>query len=71
MNPEPRPNHRTYLDLLRGMSPAARLMKAFELSEFTKSLFLTGLRRRFPEASETELKQFMLKRLTRCHNRDY
>ena len=46
-------------------------MKAFELSEFTKTLFLKGLRRRFPDVSETELRQIMLKRLARCHNRNY
>ncbi len=60
-----------YLDVLRRMSPKARLMKAFELSEFTKTLFLKGLRRRFPDVSETELRQIMLKRLARCHNRNY
>ena len=60
-----------YLEVLRRMSPEARLKKAFELSEFTRALFLSGLRRRFPDASEAELKQIMLKRLARCHNRNY
>lgn len=71
MNIKPHPNHRRYLDVLRRMTPEARLNKAFELSEFSKALFLTGLRRRFPNASAAELKQIMLRRLSQCHNSNY
>jgi hypothetical protein len=38
------------------MSPEARLRKAFELSGFSRQLFLHGLRRRFPEMSDDQLR---------------
>lgn len=53
------------------MTPEARLLKAFELTDFSRQLFLHGLRRRFPDRDQAELKQFMLERLDLCHNRDY
>ena len=71
MNLKPHPNHRRYIETLRRMSPEARLRKAFELSEFTKSLFVQGLRRRFPGQSEADFHQIMLDRLEKCHNRRY
>ena len=71
MNPKPRPNHRQYLETLRSMTEEQRLLKAFELSEFSKQLFKEGLRERFPEKSEEELHTLFLKRLEKCHNRNY
>jgi hypothetical protein len=64
-------NSPVYLRLLRAMTPAQRLQKAFELSEFAKQLFLHGLRKRFPKASEQEMKTFVHERLNKCHNRNY
>jgi hypothetical protein len=52
---KPRPNHSEYLKILRGLSPEARLRKAFELTAFSQELFMHGLRHRFPEKSETQL----------------
>ena len=66
-----RRNHRLYIQVLRSMSPEARLLKAFELTEFARKLFLHGLRRRFPDKSEQEIKEIYLKRLEKCHNRNY
>ena len=54
MNPKERPNHEKYIQILRQMSPEKKLLKAFELSEFTKQLFIHGLRKRFPNLSEEE-----------------
>jgi hypothetical protein len=71
MNPKPRPNRRAYLETLRRMTPEQRLQKAFELSEFTKQLFMVGLRERFPHLGETELRRLYLRRLGKCHNRNY
>jgi len=48
-----------------------RLMKAFELSEFVRNLFPHDLRGRFPDLSEKELMSVYLKRLEKCHNRNY
>lgn len=53
------------------MTPAQRLEKVFELSAFSKTLFLTGLRRRFPDLSEAEFHRLALERLAKCHNRNY
>ena len=71
MDPKPRPNHRAYLEILRSMTPDQKLQTVFELSELGKSLFLDGLRVRFPDASREELHQIYLDRLEKCHNRNY
>ena len=68
---KPRPNHQQYLRTLRSMTPAARLAKAFELSERSRGLFRKGLRTRFPNLSEEALQQLYLERLAKCHNRNY
>jgi len=65
------PNHKRYIQILRHMSPEQRLLKAFELSELTRRLFVHGLRKRFPHASSTEFKHILMKRLEKCHNRNY
>lgn len=68
-DPKPRPNHRLYLASLRRMSPAARLAKAFELSAFSKQVFVQGLRRRFADLPPQEFQRLLLARLDKCHNR--
>jgi hypothetical protein len=71
MDPKPRPNHRLSIEILRSLTPEQRLLKAFELSEFSKALFIEGLRQRFPDAPEEEFRQILFDRLEKCHNRDY
>ncbi len=71
MDIKPRPNHRRYIETLRRMSPEARLMKAFELTQFSNDLFLHGLRKRFPDLSEQDFRKLYLERLNKCHNRNY
>ena len=66
-----RTNHGLYLRVLRRMSPEARLRKAFELSAFARALFRAGLKRRFPHLDPAQLHDLELKRLERCHNRNY
>jgi hypothetical protein len=70
-DPKPRPNHDLYIQTLRRMTPEQRLRKAFELSEFSKQLFITGLRQRFPHLPEAEFHRLLLDRLKLCHNRNY
>jgi hypothetical protein len=71
MDAKRRPNHRRYLAVLRGMTPAQRAAKTFELSEFTKRLFIDGLRNRYPDLSSSELNRLAVDRLLKCHNRNY
>ncbi len=71
MNKKERLNHREYIQILRQMTPEERLLKAFELSEFGKKLFIHGLRKRFPDLSEDEFRKILLERLDKCHNRNY
>jgi hypothetical protein len=71
MDIKERPNHKLYTQTLRRMSAEQRLLKSFELSEFSKELFLHGLHRRFPELSEAAIKRIYLERLDKCHNRNY
>ena len=60
-----------YLEIIRNMPPENRLGKCFELSELTKQLFLTGLKNRFPNYSEKEIKEIYLKRIDKCRNLNY
>jgi len=53
------------------MTPEQRLSKAFELSALGKELFLQGLRERYPDLSEEEIKKIYLERISKCHNRNY
>jgi len=71
MDIKERPNHKLYTQTLRRMSAEQRLLKSFELSEFSKGLFLHGLHRRFPQLSEASIKRIYLERLDKCHNRNY
>ncbi|HEY2725700.1 MAG TPA: hypothetical protein VGI61_00890 [Parafilimonas sp.] len=71
MEIKPRPNHTIYLQALKNMTPAQRLQKAFELSAFTKALFFQGLRKRFNNKTESEIKAIYLERIEKCHNRNY
>lgn len=71
MDPKPRPNHKLYIDILRRMTPEQKVMKAFELSEMSKSLFRQGLRARFPDLPENEFHELYLKRLALGHNRNW
>lgn len=71
MDIKPRPNHKVYIQLLRKMTPEQKLLKAFEMSEFTRKLFEHGLRKTFPDLSEEEFHELLLKRLDKCHNRNW
>ena len=71
MDIKKRPNYKIYLQVLRQMSPEKRLLKAFELSEFTRQLFIHGLHKRFPNLGDEEFKKILLERLDKCHNRNY
>jgi hypothetical protein len=66
-----RPNHKLYLKELEEMGPEKRLAKAFELSNMAKRLFYEGLKMRFPEKSDEEIKDIYLNRITKCYNRNY
>jgi len=71
MNIKKRPNHKLYIQALRRMSPEQRLLKAFELSQFSRDLFLHGLRKRFSDLPDGEIKKIYLELLSKCHNRNY
>jgi hypothetical protein len=65
------PDHKEYIRMMRKMSPEDRLRKAFELTELTKDLFMAGLRHRFPDLPDKEIKKIYLKRIDKCHNSNY
>ena len=69
MDIKKRPNHKQYIEILRRMTPEQRLMKAFELSKFSKKLFIHGLRKRFPDLTEEEFHKLYMERLEKCYNR--
>ncbi|MBI5219272.1 MAG: hypothetical protein HY958_10120 [Bacteroidia bacterium] len=71
MNIKPVLNHKQNIQTLLKMTSEQRLLKAFELSEITKRLFLEGLKIRFPEKNDEEIKEIYLQRLLLCYNRNY
>ena len=71
MDIKKRPNHKIYVQTLRRLTPEARLNKAFELTKMTRALFISGLRRRFPDLSDEAIRKIYLERLEKCHNRNY
>ncbi len=62
-DPKPQPNDELYLEILRRMSPADRLRKAFELTELSRKLLRAGLENQFPELSPEEIQALYVKRL--------
>lgn len=66
-----RPHHELYLRILRGMTPEQRLAKAFELGEMGRELLRAGLRLRYPERSDDQIRAMELEEIARCHNRNY
>lgn len=71
MNANELRSHHAYIKILREMTPEMRLRKAFELTEFSKTLFAHGLRKRFPNLGEEDFNNLLQKRLNKCHNRNY
>ena len=53
------------------MTPEQRLAKAFELTEMSRALFVRGLHTRFPNLTQEEFHALVLRRLEKCHNRNY
>lgn len=70
-NPQKCQNRTLYLEILRRMTPEQRLLKAFELTEFSRALFFEGLKKRFPDLSDKEIHKIYLERLDKCHNQNY
>jgi hypothetical protein len=64
-------DRKEYIKIIRNMSPENRLRKCFELNELTKQLFMAGLKKRFPECSDEEIKKLYLKRIDKCRNLNY
>jgi hypothetical protein len=71
MNIKPNPNHEVYMQSLKRMTPEQRLLKAVELSELTKKLFLHGLKKRFPQKNENEIMAIYIERVLLCNKHNY
>ena len=71
MDAKPQLNRAAYMAVLRRMTPEQRLLKAFELSEFSRELFARGLRQRFPDLDAEAFHRLLLERLEKCHNSNY
>jgi hypothetical protein len=63
--------HAVCIEALRRVTPEQRLLRAFELTDFSRQLFLHGLCRRFPDAGEEETHGIFLERIEKCHNRNW
>jgi len=71
MDPKPRPNQDRYIEALRRLGPEGRLLKALELSETMKQLFIDGLKHRHPDLDDEAFRKLAIEQLARCHNRNY
>lgn len=71
MNPKLQPNRKRYLEILRAMTPEQRGLKAFELSQLGKDLFLAGLRERFPNYNEKEIIDLYIQRVHKCNRNNF
>jgi hypothetical protein len=69
MNPKQRSTHRHYIEILRKMTPEQRLLKAFELSDRAKRIFLQELREKHPGVSEEEFTRILRERLLEMSQR--
>ncbi|HEX42048.1 MAG TPA: hypothetical protein ENN81_08310 [Phycisphaerales bacterium] len=65
------PNHAVYIRLMRRLTPEQRLAIALDLSEFSKWLFIEGLRKLYPDLPLAQFGQLVRRRLEKCHNRNY
>jgi hypothetical protein len=65
------PNKQKYHEILKGMSPQEKIEKVFELSDLANAAFFAGLRNRYPQLSDDELKSLYLKKRRACHNQNY
>ena len=63
--------HAVYMQALKKIGPEKRLRKAFELSELTKRLFITGLRKKYPDLPEEEFKKLLFEKIDQCRNLNY
>ncbi|KFA87761.1 hypothetical protein Q664_45615 [Archangium violaceum Cb vi76] len=52
-----------YFELLRALSPAERLRKAADLTQTVRWMAEVGIRQRFPQADETEVRVRLAERL--------
>lgn len=68
---KPQPNHRIYLETLRKMSAEQKLLKVFELSSLSKSLFKEGLRRTYSNLTDEQFNELFISRIKKCYNRNY
>jgi hypothetical protein len=64
-------NHSIYIKALKGLSAEQRLKRALDLSDFTRRVFESGLKKRLSNLNEKEFKQKLYERLEKCHNRNY
>jgi hypothetical protein len=71
MNLKQEVQEKIYIEALRNIGPEKRLLRAIELSEFTRALFKENLKKTFPELNDNELHELYLKRLALCQNRNY
>lgn len=55
--------HRVQLETFRRMGPQGRLQKALELNDLSRKLLVAGVRRQYPEYSEQEIRQEVIRRL--------
>jgi hypothetical protein len=63
--------HAKYIEVMRSISPEAKLIKVFEMQDLGTALAMQGLRNRNPEASEDEIHLMYFRLLDRCHNLNY
>ena len=57
-----------YLNALKNMTPEQKLKKACELSDFTKMLFINGLKKRNPGLNTVDFNKLFVEKILKCSN---
>lgn len=64
-------NRDIYIKVLKNMSYEEKLLKCFELSEYSKKLLIAGIKNKYPDINDNDLNNKFLEILNKCHNRKY
>jgi len=55
--------HRKQIEILRKMSPEKRALISFEISDNVRQNAIAGIRKMYPDFTETQIKRELLRRL--------
>ena len=64
-------SRKRYIEILRRMTGEQRVKIAFELFEMAKNAMIDGMKAQNPDITEEEIQKEVVRRMMRCHRRNY